>query len=112
MKIINQTKQTLLAKQVVIPKSLLNQSLGLLKYKNPVAMILSTHFGIHTFGMHYAIDVLILDNDNFVVATKQNLKPNRIFLWNWKYKSVLELPARTIERSKTEIGDTIIFSVL
>lgn len=108
MKIINKTKQTTLAEEVIIPTTLIDQSLGLLKYKTPRAMLLKTHFGIHTFGMRYPIDVLILNEQNHVVAIKENMKPNTIFVWNPNYETVLELPPGTIKKAKTILGDTII----
>ena len=108
MKVINKTRQTTLAENIIIPQSLLEQSLGLLQYKTPVAMLLKTHLGIHTFWMKYPIDVLILDRKNHVVAMKKNMKSNRIFLWNPKCETVLELPAGTIKKTKTENGDTIL----
>ncbi|MGI8420608.1 MAG: DUF192 domain-containing protein [Candidatus Levyibacteriota bacterium] len=107
MKIVNQTRKTVIANHTVVPTSVLGQSLGLLKHKTPVAMILTTHFGVHTFWMKYAIDIIILDKTNHVAAIKENLKPNQIFLWNPKHKTVIELPAGTVKRTKTQIGDTL-----
>jgi uncharacterized membrane protein (UPF0127 family) len=109
MKLINQTRQTTLAEKIVIPKTLLDQSLGLLKYKTPTAMLLKTHFGIHTFAMRYTTDVLILDKQNTVVVIKENLKPNRIFLWNFKHETILELPPGTIKKTKTTLQDKLEF---
>jgi hypothetical protein len=107
MKIVNKTKKIILAEDIIIPKTLLDQSLGLLKYKIPHAMLLKTHFGIHTFGMKYTIDVLILDKRNRVFGMKENLKPNNIFLWNPQYETILELPEGIIKKTKTEIGDIL-----
>lgn len=84
-----------------------DRMVGLLKDKKPRALLIHTRFGIHTIGMRFPIDVLILDKHHKVMATKQCLKPYRIFLWNPKYSTVLELPAGTIERSKTELNDEI-----
>lgn len=109
MKVINQTRNTLLADKIIDPKTLLDQSLGLLKYKTPTAMLLKTRFGIHTLDMKYPIDVIILDKNNRVTALKENLKPNRIFIWNIKYNTVLELPGGTIHTTKTAIGDDLSF---
>lgn len=80
---------------------------GLLKYNKPRALILWTRFGIHTIGMKYAIDVMILDSEGKVVKIKSNLKPNNIFLWNPTYRVVIELPAATINKSKTQLNDVI-----
>lgn len=107
MKITNQTRNTTLSNKTIVPTSKLDQSLGLLKHKTPIAMLLKTRFGIHTFAMPYAIDVLILDKTNQVAAIKENLNPNQIFLWNPKYKTVLELPEGTIKKTKTKIKDVI-----
>ncbi|MGH7204231.1 MAG: DUF192 domain-containing protein [Candidatus Levyibacteriota bacterium] len=107
MTIVNQTKQIIIANQTVVPTALLDQSLGLLTYKTAVAMLLKTRFGVHTFGMKYAIDVMILDETNHLAALKENLKPNQIFLWNPKHKTVIELPAGTIKKTKTKPGDKI-----
>ena len=109
MTVKNKTKKTVLTTELIIPKSLLDQSLGLLKYKTPHAMLLKTHFGIHTFGMKYPIDVLILDNQNKVVAMKENLKPNKIFVWNFNYETVLELPTEIIKKTRTETRDFLHF---
>ena len=108
MKVFNQTKNTVIAKNVIVPKSLLDQTVGLLRYKTPTAMLLKTRFGIHTLDMRYPIDVLILDKQNKVEVMKENLKPNRIFLWNPKYDTILELPSGAIKRTKTQIGDLIL----
>lgn len=73
-------------------------------------MLLKTRFGIHTFGLKYPIDVLILNKQNYVVAMKEKLKTNRIFVWNIKYETVLELPYGVIKKSITRIGDILQFT--
>jgi uncharacterized protein len=107
MKIINQTQNSTIAHHLIIPISLLDQSLGLLKYKTPQAMLLKTRFGIHTFGMRYPIDILILDNTYRVTVLKENLRPNRIFVWKPNYQIILELPSGTIKKSKTTLKDKV-----
>lgn len=72
-------------------------------------MLLKTRFGIHTFGMSYPIDVLILNSDNKVVVMKNNLVPNRIFLWYIMYFNVVELPSGTNVHSKTQLNDQLKF---
>ena len=109
MKIVNKTKKTTLAENAIEAKTVKAQSLGLLAHKEPVALILRTRFGIHTFGMKYPIDVLILDQTYHVAELKQNMQPNTIFLWNIKHTIVIELPAETIRNTNTNHGDTISF---
>ena len=70
-------------------------------------LIFKTRFGIHTFFLKSPIDVVILDKSNKAVIVKAGLKPNRIFLWNIKYDTVIELPENYIKNSKTEKNDLL-----
>lgn len=85
---------------------------GLIGKEKPQAILLKTHFGIHTFGLKFSIDVLILSNDNKVVSLKRNLQPNNIFLWNPRYEKVLELPQGTIEKEQIKINMPLDISIL
>ena len=80
---------------------------GLIGKDKPEALMLKTHFGIHTFGLKFAIDVIILNNENEVVKLKKSLKPYNIFFWNPMYEKVLELPQGIIEKKMIKIGDKI-----
>lgn len=80
---------------------------GLLGENTPHALLLKTRWGIHTFGMQFPIDVVILDKSNTIQAIKHNLKPNRIFLWNPKYDNVLELPTGFIKEKNLTIGEHV-----
>lgn len=90
-----------------ILKGFKEKSLGLLfeKYASPV--LIETRFGIHTFGLRFPIDVLVLDNSKKVVKIKTNLKQNRIFLWNPIYNKVIELPGGEIRRLKIKKGKVL-----
>jgi len=77
---------------------------GLIGKTKPQALMIKTRFGIHTFGLKFPIDILILNDKNKVILIKKNLKPNRIFLWNPIYKKVLELPPGTIEKKKIKMN--------
>jgi len=77
--------------------------IGLIGQKSQ-AICFTTRFGIHTFGMQYPIDVVILDGNNVVRKIKENLQPNRFFFWNPKYNVVLELPQEEIKKRKIKTG--------
>lgn len=62
---------------------------------------------IHTLGMAFPIDVLYLDDEGTVVHTCYSLRPNRLGPFVGRAHSVLELPAGTIIRSGTKIGDRL-----
>jgi uncharacterized protein len=93
--------------KVKILQTELEKSIGLIG-KNPVyPVFFTTRWGIHTFGVLFPIDVLILDDDNRVVDLRERLIPNRIFFWNPKYERVVELPEGIIAKEKILIGDII-----
>jgi len=93
-------------------RSLPDKSIGLIGKNRIEPVAFTTRWGIHTFGVRYPIDVLILDNSNRVVKRKKNLRPNRIFAWNPKYSQVIEFPEGTIEEKKIKIGEKIILKTL
>jgi uncharacterized protein len=93
-------------------KDLKEKAQGLIGVSKPFALMLETHFGIHTFGLKFPIDVLVLTNRNTVVSLKENLKPNRIFLWNPIYGKIIELPAGIISKNFIKINMPIDISVL
>jgi len=72
--------------------------LGLIGKDKPQTLLIRTRFGIHTFGVKFPIDVLVLDDNFKVVGVKKNLLPNRFFFWNPLYDKVLECPKGTIDR--------------
>lgn len=80
---------------------------GLIGKRKPEAILLKTRFGIHTFGLRFPIDILVLDSQNGVVVMKHNLKPNRFFIWPPKFSKVIELPLGTIKEKKIKIGTEI-----
>jgi hypothetical protein len=94
----------------LVSSSYLGKIIGLIGKKTPQAIFFKTRFGIHTFGVRFPIDVVILDNNKIVVATKKYLQPNKVFLWNPRYNSVLELPEGTIKKQNIQLHDKIIFS--
>ena len=80
---------------------------GLLGRDTPVPVFFTTRFGIHTFGLKFPIDVLILDDKYRVKAVKRNLFPNNLFFWPPVYRNVLELPAGDISRMGINAGDIV-----
>ena len=61
---------------------------------------------IHTFFMRFAIDVIFLDKNRRVVRVIERLKPWRLTAWVLRARSVLELPAGTLDGS-VRVGDEI-----
>lgn len=90
-----------------VAKNLKEKVFGLIGKKKPYSFMLRTHFGIHTIGLKFPIDIIILSSDNNVVRIKRSLNPNRIFLWNPRYYRVLELEEGYIDRNKIKLNDQI-----
>lgn len=90
-----------------VAKSMISRTKGLIGENAIEPLFIQTRFGIHTFGMKKTIDVLILDNKNKVFNLKEHLKPARVFVWNPKYKKVLELPEGFIQDKGIHRGDII-----
>ena len=107
MKITNITKDKIIANNAVAPKGLIAQSIGLIGAKKPYALVLNTSLGVHTFGVRFPVDILVLDKDDKVVSIKENLAPFRIFVWNPRFSKVIELAAGTIKKTKTSVGDKL-----
>ena len=87
--------------------SLQEKSMGLIGKKNIFPVYFTTRFGIHTFGVLWPIDVLILNDDNVVVKIVEGLPPNRVLFWNPKYNQVVELPSGTIKEKGIILADTV-----
>ena len=64
--------------------------------------------GVHTRGMSFAIDVVFLDGAMRVVAVEEEMAPGRIAPMRWRARTVLELPAGTIKKTGTRVGDRIV----
>jgi uncharacterized membrane protein (UPF0127 family) len=61
---------------------------------------------VHTFFMKFPIDLIYLDREHRVRATVRELVPWR-FSMCLPAHSILELPAGTIDRTKTRKGDRL-----
>lgn len=104
MILLNKTTNKKITNNLKIATNFLQSLFGLIKEKEDTAMLLYTRFGIHTFFMKYPIDVIVLDSKNKIVQIKKNLKPNTFFVWNPKYKKIIELPNKKYE---IKVGDEL-----
>jgi uncharacterized membrane protein (UPF0127 family) len=63
---------------------------------------------IHMFFMRIPIDVCHVDKKHRIVRILHSIKPWRVGPIVWKSKYVVELPAGTVRRTGTEVGDTVL----
>ena len=112
MKIINKSKNTILAEDVVIADNPFTRMKGLLgrkELKKGQALILKPCNSIHTFFMLFSIDAIFVGLNNQIIKTSPFLKPWRLTRVYLSAKFCIELPAGTIDSSLTSEGDFLSF---
>lgn len=102
----------MLTLRVRLLKGFLDKTIGLLGSVKVDPVYFMTRFGIHTFGMKFPLDVMVLDRNNRVVKITRNLKPNRFFFWPPSYNRVVELPAGTVKKLRVKKGDKIKLEII
>jgi uncharacterized membrane protein (UPF0127 family) len=109
--VYNKTKETFLSFRVEVKDSVWGRLAGLLgKRSLPPdggAWIVPAN-AIHTIGMLFSFDLVLMDKNFKVVGLRELVRPFRITMPNPKAESVLELPAHSIFRSRTQIGDQLV----
>jgi uncharacterized protein len=109
--VYNQTKETFLAFRVKVADSILSRLVGLLGKRslNPDGGVwIVPASAVHTIGMLFPFDLVLIDKDFKVVGVRELLRPFKITRPNFRAESVLELPAHTIFKSRTEVGDQLV----
>jgi uncharacterized protein len=108
--VYNETKQTSLATRVEVADTGLSRLIGLLGRRslqpnNGIWIVPSN--SIHTFGMLFRFDLILIDKGYRVVGLRESIRPFTMTWPNFRARSVLELPVRTIATSRTEVGDQL-----
>ena|SRR5579863_9811783 len=109
--VYNKTKETFLALRVNIADSIVGRLIGLLGRRSlrpDSGVWIFPANAIHTIGMMFSFDVVMIDKDFKVVSVKELVRPFRVILPKLHAESVIELPAHTIFRSRTEVGDELV----
>lgn len=110
MKVINLTRNTVIANDVKIAKSFFTRFKGLLGRKSlgkDEALILTNCNSIHMFFMRFSIDLIFVDKKNCVVELIKNIKPWAITPIYHKANFAIELSLGAIENSHTQLGDKL-----
>lgn len=123
MKIINKTRNTVLADQVELATGIWHKTLGLM-FRSDIAD--SAGFlmefgnegfhGIWMLGMRFCIDLVFIDREKEVINIFDNLKPVSLNPMTWKVykpskpaKWALELKSGSIRKKKTTVRDKLSF---
>src|SRR3982750_278030 len=109
--VYNKTKETFLAFRVKIADSIFSRLVGLLGKRSlqpDSGVWIVPANSVHTLGMMFSFDLVLIDKNFRVVGMRELLKPFRITRPNFRAESVLELPAHAIFKSRTEVGDQLV----
>jgi uncharacterized protein len=108
----NQTRQAYLATALAVADTHWTRLRGLLglassDFRNGSGLWIVPCHGVHTLGMGFPIDVIYLDRSMKVIHIQSDLQPWRFAPVRSNAASVLELPCRTADETKTALGDRI-----
>ena len=109
--VYNQTKETFLAFRVKVGDSFLGRLIGLLGKRSlpqDSGLWIYPANAVHTIGMLFSFDLILIDDDFKVVGIREMLHPFRITRPNFRAESVIEVPQHTIFRSRTQVGDQLV----
>lgn len=112
--VLNRTRERFVATNVAIADSYFRRLVGLLgktrrwAHAGKGLWIVPSH-GVHTIGMLFPIDLIFLDREKNVVHLEEHVKPFRVSRVSLRSHSVLELPAHTVFRTGTRVGDQLEF---
>src|ERR1700719_1261578 len=110
--VYNKTRETFVATEAVLADSYLRRLVGLLGKTRRWAQLgrglwIVPSRGVHTIRMLFPIDLIFLSREKEVVHVEEHVRPFRISKVSLRAQSVLELPAHSIYRSGTKVGDRL-----
>ncbi len=105
----NSSKQVVLGDSITVADTAATRRAGLLQRQGLAqgeGLWIVPCEAIHTFGMPFPIDVMFINRDKRVTKIVPHMKRSRIAM-SWRARSVIELPAGTAEKTRTEVGDKL-----
>ena len=114
MGVKNVTRKSVIATRSKIADSVLGRSIGLMfSLPTQSAMVLKfksdSPVNLHMFFVFFPIDVILVDSRRKVVELIEGFAPFTTYSAKKKAMFVVEVPAGTIRKSKTKVGDEIAF---
>ncbi len=113
LRAVNSTRGTVIGESIRIAESGLTRIVGLLGERDLQpgdGLLIVPSQGVHTVGMLFSIDIVVLDGDWNVIAVRRELRPFRMTRVFWKAAAVLELCSGTVESTGTIVGDALEFT--
>ncbi len=110
VRVRNLSRDVVLARRAGVADNMWTRLRGLIG-RPPLAkgegLIIRPSTGIHTFFMAYPIDAIYSTGDGEVLTCLEAMRPYRLAPVNRRCRYVVELPAGTLKRTGTKVGDRI-----
>jgi uncharacterized membrane protein (UPF0127 family) len=109
---LNTTRGTVLGECIRVADTGLSRIIGLLGERKLMpgdGLLIVPSQGVHTWGMLFPIDIIVLDGEWNVLALRRRMRQFRMTRIFWKAAAVLELPPGVLDSTSTELGDTLTF---
>ena len=110
--VYNRTRETFVATEAVRADGYWQRLVGLLGKTSTWARLgaglwIVPCTGVHTIGMLFPIDLIFVGKNKEVIRIEECVRPFRIPRVCLNAKSILELPAHTVNRTGTRVGDLL-----
>jgi uncharacterized membrane protein (UPF0127 family) len=110
VRVSNGTRGEVLAERCEVARSFLARGRGLMGRAELAAgagLLIEPCSSVHSFFMRFPIDVVFADKAHRVVGLTRAMPPNRPYAGAWRARYVVELPAGTIDATRTAVGDLL-----
>ena len=112
VRIINESRNTILAERAEVARSFWGRFWGLMGRRElpaGAALVIEGEGSVHTFWMRFPIDLIFVDRDGVVVGLREAMPPHRPFAGARGACRTIELPTGTIAQSGTQRSDQLRF---
>ncbi len=110
MKVLNLSKETVLAGRAALADTAAARLRGLLGRSGlgpDEGLVITRCRSIHMFFMRFPIDAVFVDRKGRIVGLVEDIRPFRISPYFWRADYVVEGPVGMIRRSRSECGDRV-----
>jgi uncharacterized membrane protein (UPF0127 family) len=110
VRILNLTRDSVVAEHCRVARSLRDRAVGLLATPEPGpgdGLLIEGTQSIHMFFMRYSIDVVFVDRHARVTRCVPGLRPWHVVWWARGARDCIELGVGSIAASATQVGDQL-----
>jgi len=112
VRIVNKTKNIVIAEKGRIADTVISRLVGLLNQSSispEEALVITECRSIHMLFMRFSIDVIFIDRRNIVVGLARQIQPFQLSPYFFRAKKAVEISPGVINKTQTTVGDEIEF---